>query len=114
MRRRRRYLTLLSINTHRHSRPSTTFSIHIVIFRSLRKEFHRTSRNMGSSPKKIAIIIGSTRVNRIGDQVADFVKSTLAAEQTKVTVALTLVDIKSFNLPVFDEAVMPAIVPMQA
>jgi NAD(P)H-dependent FMN reductase len=69
---------------------------------------------MATSPKNIGVIIGSTRVNRIGDQVADFVKSTLSAEQTRIPVTLTLIDIKSFNLPVFDEAVMPAVVPAQA
>jgi len=67
------------------------------------------------SAKKIGIIIGSTRVNRIGDKVAALVKSILeesTSENTlKPTPILSLVDIAAFNLPPFDEAIMPASVP---
>lgn len=69
-------------------------------------------------PKKIAIIIGSTRPNRIGDQVAALVKSILeeSTSESKLTTSpiFSLVDIASFNLPVFDEGVMPAMVPAHA
>merc|ERR1711939_945328 len=41
------------------------------------------------APKKVGIIIGSTRPNRIGDQVA------------------------SLNLPLFNETILPAMVPAQ-
>ncbi|WYZ42176.1 hypothetical protein EsH8_V_001071 [Colletotrichum jinshuiense] len=69
---------------------------------------------MASSTKKIGVIIGSTRVNRIGDQVAEFVKAVLSSERIGIPVALSLVDIKAFNLPLFDEAVMPVMVPAKA
>jgi len=63
--------------------------------------------------KKIAIITGSTRVVRIGPSVAKFVTSILDSElSSKYT--LSQVDIASFKLPVFDEAVHPASVPFAA
>jgi len=69
------------------------------------------------SPKKIGIIIGSTRPNRIGDQVAALVKSVLEESASDKTLTsppiLSLVDIASFNLPPFDEAILPAMVPAQ-
>jgi len=69
---------------------------------------------MSQSPKKIAVIIGSIRPNRIGDQVAAMVKSVLEETNPKnatPTPALSLVDIASFNLPIFNEAIFPAMVP---
>lgn len=69
---------------------------------------------MSESPKKIAVIIGSTRPNRIGDKVAALVKSVLE-ESTEKTLptppVLSIVDIKDFNLPLFDEGILPAMVP---
>jgi NAD(P)H-dependent FMN reductase len=66
--------------------------------------------------KKIAIIIGSTRAVRIGPSVAQFVKKTLdeAPASPAVNTTLHIVDIATFNLPVFDEPVIPAMVPAQA
>jgi len=71
---------------------------------------------MSETPKNIAIIIGSTRPNRIGDKVAALVKSILeeATETKASSPVLSLVDIASFNLPPFNEAVLPAMVPAQA
>jgi len=69
---------------------------------------------MSPAPKDVAIIIGSTRPNRIGDQVAALVKSVLeesTIEETSSKINLSLVDIGSFNLPIFDEAIFPAMVP---
>lgn len=67
--------------------------------------------------KKIGIIIGSTRPNRIGDKVGALVKSVLEASASDKTLTsapiLSLVDIASFNLPLFDEAILPAMVPAQ-
>jgi NAD(P)H-dependent FMN reductase len=69
------------------------------------------------APKKIGIIIGSTRPNRIGDKVGALVKSVLEASASDKTLTsapiLSLVDIASFNLPLFDEAILPAMVPAQ-
>jgi len=69
------------------------------------------------APKKIGIIIGSTRPNRIGDQVSALVKSVLEESASDKTLTsppiLSLIDIASFNLPPFDEAIMPAMVPSQ-
>jgi NAD(P)H-dependent FMN reductase len=69
------------------------------------------------APKKIGIIIGSTRPNRIGDKVGALVKSVLEDASSDKTITsppiLSLVDIASFNLPPFDEAILPAMVPAQ-
>jgi NAD(P)H-dependent FMN reductase len=69
------------------------------------------------APKKIGIIIGSTRPNRIGDKVAALVKSVLEESASEKTLTsppiLSLIDIASFNLPPFDEAILPAMVPAQ-
>ncbi|KAH7413375.1 NADPH-dependent FMN reductase [Cadophora sp. MPI-SDFR-AT-0126] len=64
------------------------------------------------APKKIGIIIGSTRPNRIGDKVAALVQSTLSEASTP-NLSLSLVDIASFNLPLFNESILPAMVPAQ-
>ncbi|CZT11871.1 related to flavoprotein [Rhynchosporium graminicola] len=60
---------------------------------------------------KIGIIIGSTRPNRIGDKVAALIKSILTESNSDPTLSFHLVDIADFNLPIFNEAIMPAMVP---
>ncbi|KAH6717661.1 NADPH-dependent FMN reductase [Leptodontidium sp. 2 PMI_412] len=72
---------------------------------------------MSQASKKIGVIIGSTRPNRIGDQVAALIKSVLEEASSETTLAspptLSIVDIASFNLPLFNEKIMPAMVPAQ-
>jgi len=69
---------------------------------------------MSTSPKKIGIIIGSTRPGRIGPQVAEYVKNILDKDTSEgVKPELSLVDIVEFKLPTFDEAILPAMVPAQ-
>jgi NAD(P)H-dependent FMN reductase len=74
----------------------------------------------GAVTKKIAVITGSTRAVRIGPQVINFVTEVLEANLSNDTTGkaiqftLSQVDIASFKLPVFDEAVVPAMVPMFA
>ncbi|KAE8444878.1 hypothetical protein EG329_014126 [Mollisiaceae sp. DMI_Dod_QoI] len=69
--------------------------------------------NTLASIKKIAIITGSTRAVRIGPSVTKFVTSVLESDLSS-QYTLSTVDIASFNLPVFDEAVVPASVPFAA
>jgi len=70
--------------------------------------------------KKIAIITGSTRAVRIGPQVTKFITKLLEANLSSdatgkgIKYILSQVDIADFKLPVFDEAVVPAMVPMFA
>lgn len=55
---------------------------------------------------KIGIIIGSTRPARIGPQVANFLLDVLKNARTSELQSRTkieLIDIKNFNLPIFDE-----------
>ena len=73
-----------------------------------------------TEPKRIAVIMGSTRVVRIGPEVAKFVTRILETELSSpaggetADFTLSQVDIATFNLPVFDEAVHPAKVPIAA
>ncbi|KAH8687299.1 flavoprotein-like protein [Tricladium varicosporioides] len=67
------------------------------------------------APKKIALIIGSTRAVRVGPKVVDFIHSVLSPETTSSpTLELEIVDIAKYKLPVFDEVAMPAMVPFKA
>jgi NAD(P)H-dependent FMN reductase len=66
--------------------------------------------------KKIALIIGSTRAVRIGPAVATLIKSILdeAPKSPSFTTDLSILDLASFPLPIFDEPVIPAMVPAMA
>ncbi len=53
---------------------------------------------------KIQIILGSTRPNRVGESVADWVFK-IASKNTDI--AFELVDVADYNLPLLDEPVPP-------
>lgn len=60
------------------------------------------------SPLRIALILGSTRPNRISPQVGSWVKGILEKKESSNTkLSLTVVDIEAFDLPVFKEPVSP-------
>ncbi len=61
--------------------------------------------------KSVAIILASTRNPRVGPHVADFVKETLASKAAAAGIALPIVDVAAFKLPVFDEALLPGQIP---
>jgi NAD(P)H-dependent FMN reductase len=70
-----------------------------------------------NQPKKIAVITGSTRKKRVGPEVTKFIIGILETQLASVegtSYSLSHVDLASFNLPVFDEEVIPAIVPAYA
>ena len=56
---------------------------------------------------KVAIIVGSTRPQRVGRDVAEWVYK---LAQKRGDAEYELVDIKDFNLPLFDEPASPAMV----
>ncbi|KAF4998882.1 hypothetical protein FGRMN_2813 [Fusarium graminum] len=65
-----------------------------------------------SITKNVALITASTRVSRLGPKITNLVNEIItgdadAARNTKIS----LVDLVDFNLPVFDEPIMPAMVP---
>jgi NAD(P)H-dependent FMN reductase len=60
--------------------------------------------------KKIKLIIGSTRQNRNGKAVADW----LVSEAKSNGIELDVLDLKEVNLPNFDAAVPPAYMPPQS
>ncbi|KAK1639308.1 flavoprotein-like protein [Colletotrichum phormii] len=64
-----------------------------------------------SAFKKVAVIATSTRTPRIGTKVAELVKDTITADATSSDIDLSLVEVATFNLPVFDEQIIPAQVP---
>jgi NAD(P)H-dependent FMN reductase len=66
--------------------------------------------------KKIALIVGSTRPVRVGPSVATFIKTILSSspQSPNVNMDLSTVEVAAFNLPIFDEAVLPAAVPAHA
>lgn len=63
----------------------------------------------------IAIITASTRTPRVGPHVAALVKSLLDADAKASGAALVPVDLATFNLPVYNEAIIPGMIkPAQA
>lgn len=59
---------------------------------------------------KIALIAASTRTPRVGDDVTRWVQTVLA-ESLPTDITIEPVALADFNLPVFDEPIMPAMVP---
>lgn len=64
-----------------------------------------------STPKKIALIQSSTRAIRIGPSVAVIVQDLLKASPSYASTEITVIDVADFKLPVFDEKIIPAMVP---
>jgi NAD(P)H-dependent FMN reductase len=64
-----------------------------------------------ASAKSLAIITGSSRSPRIGPHVVDFIKQTLQTKANFDGVTISTVDVAEFKLPVYDETVVPAMVP---
>ncbi|KAK3319462.1 putative NAD(P)H-dependent FMN reductase LOT6 [Apodospora peruviana] len=60
---------------------------------------------------KIALITGSTRTPRVGPSVASWVLDILKASSASEGLEIEPVAIADYNLPVYDEPVMPANVP---
>ncbi|KAF5587694.1 nadph-dependent fmn reductase [Fusarium subglutinans] len=62
--------------------------------------------------KNIALITTSTRKSRVGPQITSVINDILTgdADASKNT-KISIVDMADFNLPVFDEEIMPAMVP---
>ena len=66
------------------------------------------------SPKKIALIIGTQRPMRVGANVTEWVHQVFKTSTASSTPEITLLDVKDFNLPLYNEAVHPAMVPYMA
>lgn len=62
---------------------------------------------------KIALITGSTRSPRVGSDIASWVRDVLETRPSD-SLQILPVAIADFNLPVYDEPVMPAMVPAMA
>lgn len=64
-----------------------------------------------SSPGKVAVIATSTRTPRVGTKIAELVKHIIATDAADSSIDLSLIEVASFNLPIYDEQVIPAQVP---
>ena len=64
-----------------------------------------------AKPAKVAIVICSTRTPRVGPKVAEWVDSVIERRSEKGDARYELVDVAEFKLPVFDEPILPAMVP---
>lgn len=67
---------------------------------------------MAATSFKIGIIIGSTRVRRVGPQVATFVQDAVqlplnGTDDLRSRTRVDVIDLKDFNLPLFDEPGIP-------
>ncbi|KAK3376873.1 NADPH-dependent FMN reductase [Lasiosphaeria ovina] len=70
---------------------------------------------MASTKKTVAIITGSVRAVRVGPAVAALVKEIIGPSAAAgAGVELVDVDIASFKLPIYDEVVLPGMVPEHA
>lgn len=68
-----------------------------------------------SATQKFAVISFSTRKPRVGPKVAALVKDIISnGADAKDGVEISFVDVADFNLPVYDEEVIPAMVPFKA
>ena len=68
-----------------------------------------------AEPTSVAIITTSTRTPRVGPHVAAFVKFILDEPAKEANLTLVPVDLATFNLPVYDEPVVPGMInPAQA
>jgi NAD(P)H-dependent FMN reductase len=61
-----------------------------------------------TSPKKVALIIASTRAIRVGPAVVDFVHRVLQSSPATPTPEISIIDVAKFNLPVFNERIVPS------
>jgi NAD(P)H-dependent FMN reductase len=64
-----------------------------------------------TTPKKVALIIASTRAIRAGPEVVSFIHSILLSSSTTPAPSISILDLATFNLPVFNELIAPAQVP---
>lgn len=65
-------------------------------------------------PNKVALIIASTRAVRVGPTAVDFVHKVLLTSPSTPKPEISIIDIASFNLPVFNERAVPAMAPEHA
>jgi NAD(P)H-dependent FMN reductase len=61
--------------------------------------------------KKVALIIASTRAVRAGPEVVSFIHKILLSSPTTPAPEISILDLATFNLPVFNERIVPAQVP---
>ncbi|KAH9909776.1 NADPH-dependent FMN reductase family protein [Xylariomycetidae sp. FL2044] len=64
--------------------------------------------------KSVAVVTMSTRGIRVGPQIAAWVRGLIAKPLSEADVSVADVDLVKFNLPVFNESVVPAMVPAMA
>ncbi|KAI0146317.1 NADPH-dependent FMN reductase [Xylariaceae sp. FL1272] len=61
--------------------------------------------------KSVAVVIMGVRASRIGPTAASIVKNVIEKPLSGDNIKTSLVDLKDFNLPLYDEEVAPAMIP---
>lgn len=59
---------------------------------------------------RVGVILGSSRKARVCPQIAQYVNDTITKGLAPKEISLNLVDLKDWNLPMFDESFVPALV----
>lgn len=68
---------------------------------------------MASLQKSVAVVVTSHRAVRVGPSIGAFVETLLQPAARAASIALPMVDVKSFGLPVFSEAMPPKMMAMK-
>ncbi|QIW97952.1 hypothetical protein AMS68_003470 [Peltaster fructicola] len=58
--------------------------------------------------QSIGVIVGTTRANRVGPQIVDFIADTIRAQRTSEKVDISIIDLHEWKLPFFDEPGVPS------
>ena len=66
---------------------------------------------MAPTKKKVAVVTLSTRKPRVGPEVAKIVTAAIAPDAAAADIELAPLDLADFNLPLYDEEILPAMVP---
>jgi len=69
---------------------------------------------MSETKPKIALVLSSVRTPRVGPSAVNAVHDALKKSPEYSKVDVTIIDVASFNLPIFNEKVAPAMVPTYA
>lgn len=65
---------------------------------------------MSAAAKKVALVVTSNRNVRVGPAVGSIVSAVLEPSAKAANISLKTVDLKSFNLPVFNESLPPRMI----
>lgn len=62
------------------------------------------------NPSRIGVLLGSTRSGRLCPEIAEYIVGTIKKEHWKHPFEISIIDLRAWNLPMFDEAKIPAMI----